>query len=257
MDYQVKMPFVITMCSGKGGVGKSVLAANLAYALAKQSLTVLVWDANMYFPNQHLLFGVEPPIRLTDAYSGKTSVLSCIYPINENLCILADSPPSSEKEKLKASEILDTYIEILKETNFDVIIIDTPAVYSEEVLQCCNISDLVCIVINDEPTSLLDAYGFIKILLKFIEQTKLNLIVNNVIDSDDADEISGKLNLATEKFMKMELNCLGFVPYDRIVRQSILRQELFVSVEPEQESSIAITKIANNIKSKIQGGVLR
>jgi len=106
-------------------------------------------------------------------------------------------------------------------------------------------------VITDEPTSLLDAYGLIKILMPYIETEKIMFLVNNVIDIEDANDISRKLNLATENFLKIELEYLGYIPYDRTVRQSILRQELFTSLYPEAEVSKSIDSISKSIMTKI------
>jgi flagellar biosynthesis protein FlhG len=253
----LKMPYVITICSGKGGVGKSFYAANLAYALSKQSLSVLVWDANLHYPNQHILFGVEPPVRLKEVYSGRIPVESAIYKIEENLFILADILASGRSQGLQASEILDTFVNIILSTRFDVIIIDTPAADTEDVLQCCNIADLVNIVITDEPTTLLDAYALMKIILQFTPDEKISFMVNNVIDNEDADEIASKLNLAAKKFLNMKINVLGFIPYDRAVRQSIINQELYMMANGESETAIAIKNIAGNIRDKIQVAELR
>ncbi|MBI5325369.1 MAG: P-loop NTPase [Ignavibacteriae bacterium] len=245
---QLKMPFVITVCSGKGGVGKSFCAANLAYALSKQSLSILIWDANMHYPNQHILFGVEPPIRLKEVYSGKKKIESAIYRIDENLFILADQFASGKNHVLKSSEILDVYIDILQSTKFDIIIIDTPASDTEDVFQCCNIADLVCVVVTDEPTSLLDAYGLVKILLSFIDQTKIHLLVNNVIDDEDADDITSKMNLAAKKFLNINLDVIGFIPYDRAIKQSILNQELYLRTNEESEASVSLKQLSIKIK---------
>lgn len=246
-----KKPFVLTVCSGKGGVGKSVLAANLAQKLSEQSLKVLIWDADMQFPNQHILLGVEPPVRLVDVYLGNINVKTALFGIDKNLYILADMPATGKSEKFHDPVILNTYNELLRDTDFDVLIIDTPAGNSYEILQCSNIADLVSIVITDEPTSLLDAYGLIKILLQYIELDKMTLLVNNVIDWEDADDISTKLNLATQNFLKVQFNVLGFVPYDRAVRQSILQQEPFTLSTPEAEVSKAVHKLAKNLYEKI------
>jgi flagellar biosynthesis protein FlhG len=251
MQEQIKMPFVITICSGKGGVGKSVLTSNIAFALSRLPLNVLIWDANNRFPNQHLLLGVEPPSRLIDVYSNKIPVVNAIYHVKENLYLLADMPASGDNYKPDASQILDVYLDLLNETNFDIILIDTPAADSDEVLQCCNIADLVTIIVTDEPTSLIDAYALIKILLQFLNNEKISLLVNDVIDSQDADDISTILNLATEKFLNLKFDVLGYIPYDRSVRQSILQQELFILNNIETEISKAIFALANNIASKL------
>lgn len=240
-------PFFITVCSGKGGVGKSILAANLAHSISKQNVKVLLWDADMYFPNQHLLNGVEPPVRLKDVYDHMIPVEKAQYQLEENLFIMADAPASGNVDTFEPAWITNVYEEIVAQNQFETVIIDTPAGNSLEVLQCCSFSDMICIIITDEPTSLLDAYGLIKILINYIEIDKIKLLVNNVIDLEDADEISSKLNMATENFLKLKLNVLGFIPYDRAVRQSILQQEPLIRSNPESDATKAINSIAQKI----------
>jgi flagellar biosynthesis protein FlhG len=255
-DLKTKIPFVVTICSGKGGVGKSVLTSNIAYSLAQLGFKVLIWDANTNFPNQHLIIGVEPPVRLSEVYLGKVSLEQAIYSINENLDLLADTPAAGNRTFSETSNLISVYENILSDTNYDFVLIDTPAGGSDEVLQCCNFADLVSIVVTDEPTSLLDAYGLIKLLLPIIDKDYINLLVNDVIDYEDADEITHKLNLATRKFLGVEFNVLGFVSYDRMVRQSILKQQLFTISEPNSEVSKSVEKIAKNIEEKSNIDVL-
>ncbi len=245
-------PYVITICSGKGGVGKSVLSANLSYLLATMGFKTLIWDADSQFPNQHLLFGVEPPVRLSQVYSNRVPVKTAIYNLNEKLDLLADMPASGLAEDYSKNPVLDVYKELLLDTNYDIILIDAPAGANDQVLHCCNISNQIAVVITDEPTSLLDGYGLIKILLNFLNKDKISLLVNNVIDLEDAEEISEKLNKATYKFLKVEFEKLGYVPYDRIVRQSIIKQELFFLNENAIELQKSLRIIAENITEKIK-----
>lgn len=244
-------PFVITICSGKGGVGKSFVAANLANILSKKGMRVLVWDADTNFPNQHILQGVEPPIRLSDVYHGNFDLIKAIFKVRENLDLLADKQNFEDLPSSDSDLILDIFKNILLNTSYDFVIIDTPAFNSEQVLQCCNIADLICLVVTDEPTSLLDGYGLLKILLPYISSEYMAILVNNVIDVDDADDISKKLNMATEKFLNVELEQLGFLPYDREVRQSILKQELYSEIYQETELINAFEKISDNILKRI------
>lgn len=240
-------PYIISVCSGKGGVGKSVIAANLGFALSMESISVLIWDADIHFPNQHLILGVEPPLRLSDVYSGNIPYKNAVFEIKENLHLLADTPAAGVEKIIKGNEILELSQQIKNDNLYDVIILDTSAGASYEVLQSCSISDTAGIMITDEPTSLLDAYGLIKILIQYIDIEKISLLVNNVIDLEDADDISSKLNLATNKFLNVKLDVLGYVPYDRIVRQSILQQEPFILQQPDSEVTKAIKKIASKI----------
>lgn len=246
-----KMPFTICVTSGKGGVGKSVVSANMAYLYSKAGIRTLVWDADSHFPNQHLIMGAEPPVRLSQVYAGNVSAETAVFKISENLDLLADMPAAGLAEFYSENFIYETFSQILGTTDYDIIIIDTPAGISENVLQSCDLADLIALVVTDEPTSLLDAYGLIKILLKFSEKNKLRLLINNVIDIEDADEISSKLNLATKKFLGFELPQLGFVPYDRIVRKSILKQELFAKSEEESEAVRHLSKIIKAIYNLI------
>lgn len=244
-------PFVITICSGKGGVGKSFIAANLANILAKKGMRVLVWDSNTNFPNQHILQGVEPPIRLSDVYKGNYDLLKAIFKLNENLDLLADKQSFEDLPSSDSDLILDIFKKLLLNTSYDIIIIDTPAFNSEQVLQCCNIADLICLVVTDEPTSLLDGYGLLKILLSYISNEYMTILINNVIDVDDAEDISQKLNMATEKFLNTQIDQLGFLPYDREVRQSILKQELYSDIYTDTELINSFEEISNNILKKI------
>ncbi len=243
-------PYIITICSGKGGVGKSILTANLSRALSKVNNRVLIWDADMSFPNQHLLNGVEPPVRLKDVYKLMIPIDKAQFKLDDNLHIMADSPATGSYESFDPSLISNVYEQLAVQNRFDVVLIDTPAGNSLEVLQCCSFSDMICVVITDEPTSLLDAYGLIKILINYIEIDKIKLFVNNVIDLEDADDISAKLNLATENFLKMKFEVLGFIPYDRSVRQSILQQEPFILSNPEAEASQAIDSISKKLNDQ-------
>lgn len=242
---EIIKPYIITISSGKGGVGKSVLVSNLAEMLSKKLSSVLVWDAALHFPNQHLLFGVEPPVRLDMVYDGLLPVNQAVFKISDTLSLLADTPATGNSDRYNPEVFYKIYIELLNNSCYDLIIIDTPAAGGNETLQLCSFADLVAIVINDEPTSLIDGYGLIKLLLPLIEKERLALLVNNVIDWEDASDISRKLNLATDKFLGIDLDVLGFVPWDRIIRQSIVNQELFVCQDPGSDATKAIEKITD------------
>ncbi len=244
-----KTPFALSICSGKGGVGKSFIVSNLAYKLSQDSDKVLIIDADSQFPNQHLILGVEPPVRLSQVYTRKVKAKEALFKVAKNLYLLADAPAQGLAEFYDESMLIDVYKHILLDADFDIVIIDSPAGATRRVIECCEIANLSAIVITDEPTSLLDAYGLIKILLNYIPVDKMRLLVNNVIDYEDADEMTSKLNSATRKFLGFNVSELGFVPYDRAVRLSIQKQELLTMHHPEHDISHSLDRIASTIKN--------
>ncbi len=253
-SYSSKLPFVISLVSGKGGVGKSVISANLSNVLSKNGYKVLIWDGDYHFPNLHLLFGVEPQVRAKDIYNKSTKIQNAIFHVNSNLHLIADFPSDNINEEFEIDVLIDIFKYLLLETDYDVIIIDNSAGLSEMMLNLVNFSNLVALVINDEPTALLDGYALTKILLNFIPAEKIKVIVNNVIDNEDFQEISEKLNLVTEKFLKLNFETIGFIPYSRIVRRSIFNHELFTN-DSENELKDNFEKIANFLSNFIEMNV--
>jgi flagellar biosynthesis protein FlhG len=253
--YSSKLPFVISIVSGKGGVGKSVIAANISNILSQKGYKVLIWDGDYHFPNLHLLFGVEPPIRAKDIYNKSTKIQNAIFKVKDNLDLIADFPSENLNEEFEIEILIEIFKYLLLETDYDVIIIDTSAGLSEMMLNLANFSNLVALVINDEPTALLDGYALTKLLLNFIPADKIKVIVNNVIDSEDFQEISDKLKLVTEKFLKINFETIGFIPYSRIVRRSIFNHELFTN-ESEYELKENMEEIANYFGSFIEMNVV-
>ncbi len=244
-------PFFLTICSGKSGTGKTVLAANIAYALSEMNYKVLLWDADLFFPHQHQLFSVDPQIRLPEVYIDGVDFNDALYKLSGNLHLLADRSIPDKFSKIKPANLYELYLNIEKNSDFDYVIVDTPPAGTNELIQCCSFADEIALMITDEPTSIFDAYGLIKILLQLFESNKIKLLVNNVIDYDDAKEFSNKLNLAMQRFMNIKLNMMGFIPYDRIVKKSIIQQELLLKSKPDSEVSIAIKNIAESLKIEI------
>lgn len=245
---EVKTPFTMAMCSGKGGVGKSVITANLALELSRRDFKTLVWDADMQFPNQHLIMGVEPPVRMSQIYKKRVNVENAFFNVNKNLDLLADSPAIGENGDYSPEAILDVFQDIILYSDYEVILIDTASGADRNVINASRIADCTSIVITDEPTSLLDAYGLIKILLNYCNKDEIKVIVNNAIDFEDAEEMTTKLNLAADKFLHLVFDNLGFVPYDRIVRHSIIQQQLFLDSTPNSDASKALIKLADKVE---------
>ncbi len=249
MIFKAKQPYLLTIASGKGGVGKSVITANIAHILAAKGNKVLVLDADIMCPNQHLLFGIDPILRIDDWFYKRTSAARTIHYIHDNLGLIAGALDSRNIMLQDEISFLDLFQELLLNTDFDYIMADTSAGITKSLVECCSLSDKVGIVVTDEPTSILDAYGLIKILREYVDAHSINLILNNIIDDEDAADISEKFNMATKHFMDITLDILGVIPYNRAVRQSILRQELLADILPDINAVNAMKNITQALKA--------
>ncbi len=243
MNLRAKQIYIMTIVSGKGGVGKSIITANIAYQLAKTGKKVLLIDADIMCPNQHLLFGVDPILRLDDWSNKKTSLIRAIHYIQENLGLIAGAVNNYDLSLQNNISFLDLFQELILNTDFDYVLVDTSAGISNTLVECCSLSDRIGMVITDEPTSILDAYGLVKIIKEYADIRRVNLILNNIIDDEDAKDISEKFNMATEHFLNITLDILGVVPYNRAVRQSILKQEILSKILPDINVVESIQKI--------------
>lgn len=243
-------PFVITVCSGKGGVGKSIVSSNLALGMASQGLRVVVWDTDITFPNQHILFGVEPSLRSHDVYEGMVAATSALFPVAENVRLLAGKTGIGPIA-VSPQELQRVQTELLQE-QADVLLLDTAAGSADDVLQCCLFADLIIVVVTDEPPSIVDAYGLIKILQTHAPTLPLALLVNNTIDAEDAEEVVRKMNVATERFLKRKVGSLGFIPYDRSVRVSIVEQTPLLQAHPSSEAARAIALLARSLSTALR-----
>lgn len=252
MDKKTKF---ITVCSGKGGVGKSFVAANLANLLSNEG-KVLLWDSNLNFPNLHLILGVDPPIRLNDYINSKIKFKDTIFRVNKNLDLIIDSPLSDRDSEDHDCKFYDIYKEIVALGNYDYVVIDTMPGAGELVLESCILSDLSLVLITDEPTSIVDSYGLLKLILPFVEKEKIGLLVNNVIDEEDYEEIKSKINITTQKFLDFTFESFGFIPYDREVRKSIQTQELITITKNSLQISENLHDICCNILKYLKVDIL-
>lgn len=235
-------PYVITFCSGKSGVGKSIIAANLASEIAASGINTLICDANLHFPTLHLLFGVEPLFSWQDIIEHPQNIDKTAYRLQERLRLVAGS--TSPSAPLSPSDFRRSLEMIITNIVAECIIFDCYSGAGSEILECCKVSDVVIIVLTDEPSSVIDAYGLIKIIQSHPTSCSIQLLVNNVIDREDAEDTSMKLNRATTHFLSAEYPTLGFIPYDRSVRASIMQQKLLGDVAPQSGATVAIAQIA-------------
>lgn len=244
-------PYIITFCSGKSGVGKSILAANIASKLAENRIHTLLCDAHHSSPTLHRLIGVEPLYFWEDLIDKHFPLHMITHEVAPHLTLLASN--SSPTKIVTSDEFKASLNTIITNIDTECIIFDCNSGASSEIIDCCAISDVIFVVLTDEPSSVIDAYGLIKIIQTKVYQNHICLIINNVIDHEDADDTTKKLNMATTHFLSSEFESLGFIPYDRAVRSSIIQQQLLCSYSPDSGAALALHELSSLVHEMVVG----
>jgi flagellar biosynthesis protein FlhG len=243
----------IAFGSGRAGVGKSTLVANLAVALQRQGYRCLLWDANISAPTLHTLFGVDPLLRAADAYFGRVQPEEVPLELRPGLWLFAERATSSpEAEQLLARHFQKLLQRIAERLRPDVVLLDLPAGWSELVYLGCSTAAMNCLVLGDDIGSVLDAYGFLKALSAQPEALTVQLIVTNVVDSSDAAEIAQKLNTVAARFLGRRFPLLGEVPYDPAHRAALLQQRPLVEHLPTAPAAQAYQRLAMALLQALQ-----
>ncbi|MCI5884150.1 MAG: MinD/ParA family protein [Eubacterium sp.] len=248
---------VITVTSGKGGVGKSSISVNLAIQLSRMGKRVVIFDADFGLANIEIMLGLHPKFNLADMmYRGK-SLNDIIMYGPENVGFISGGSGIQELANLSREQVI-TLIQKLNELDdyADVIIVDTGAGISDTVLEFVAASEEVLLVATPEPTSITDAYALLKTLNKKAsyrpEKTVVKMIANQVHGNRDAKELFEKLGLVVSKFLDIEVEYLGSVPYDHNMQKAIMKQSPISILDPLSNTARALNKIANQLEQNME-----
>lgn len=248
----VKNARVITVTSGKGGVGKSNVSVNLAVQLSKMGKKVIIFDADFGLANVEVMFGAIPQYNLSDLiYQGK-SIREIITPGPMDIGFISGGSGIIGLNNLYREQIL-YLIKSIGELNeiADFIIIDTGAGISDQVLEFVLASPEVIMVTTPEPSSLTDSYSLLKALYKnpqFVaSNTRINVIANRVNSYEDAKGVFDKLNSVVNQFLHGELDYLGMVPQDQAIEKAVRAQKTVSLYEPNSKAAKSFELIAAKI----------
>ncbi|MBQ7199827.1 MAG: MinD/ParA family protein [Eubacterium sp.] len=243
---------VITVTSGKGGVGKTSVSVNLAIALSRLGKRVVILDADFGLANIEIMLGIRPAYNLADLMFKGKGMREIITYGPENIGFISGGSGINEMANLNKTQIVDL-IQKLAELDqlADIIIVDTGAGIGNSVLEFVASSEEVLLVATPEPTSITDAYALLKSLNKNSSyhraKTVVNLIANQVRNAGDADELHEKLGIVVSKFLNIDIEFLGAIPYDDNMSKAILRQEPVVLSAPSSAAARSILEIASKI----------
>ncbi|MDY6791193.1 MAG: MinD/ParA family protein [Thermodesulfobacteriota bacterium] len=241
---------VIAITSGKGGVGKTNIVANLGLALSKLGKKVIILDADLGLGNLDVLLGLAPKYNLSHVISGEKSMREIILKGPGDVEILPASSgiqeltQLSEQQKIQILTKLDLLID-----SVDVLLIDTAAGISTNVLDFNATAQEILIVVSPEPTSLTDAYALMKVLsLKYAEK-HCKLVVNQAASDQEGREIYRQLNIVAERFLDISVEYFGCILMDEKVTKSIRRQKIVLELYPDSPASRCFGMLAKKVKN--------
>ena len=237
---------VIIITSGKGGVGKTNIALNLAISLRKLDKRVVVIDADLGLSNIEVLSGVIPRYNFGDVVSSKIQLEAALTDGPLGIKFLSGGAGLTALANLTEKQIavVVNNFGALDEIS-DIILIDTGAGISRNVISFVKASSEIVLVITPEPTSIADAYAIIKSLKRAdIITPILKLVVNMTQTYSEGLDIFEKLNKVTGQFLGVKLECLGVIPFDYSIPRAVKRQEPFCLCYPHSDSTKSIENIS-------------
>jgi flagellar biosynthesis protein FlhG len=242
---------ITAVTSGKGGVGKTFVSANLAAALARQGRRVLVLDADLGLANLDVMLNLAPKITLHDVFTGKSSLEDAILPAPGGFSALLAGSGMVEYSRM-TPEVRDQLLAVIGQVapRFDHVILDTGAGISDVVLYAVSLADEVLVVVTPEPTSMTDAYATIKVLASTQGRDRMRLVVNQTRRHGEGRAVCLQLQQVVDRFVNggratpVRLEMVGEVPLDIAVRDAVLRRQLLLEMLPGTPAALAVAAVA-------------
>ncbi|MDR2842687.1 MAG: MinD/ParA family protein [Spirochaetaceae bacterium] len=247
---------IITVASGKGGVGKTNMSVNMALAYARIGKKVIVMDADLGLANVNVMLKIIPKWNLYHVIRKQKTMKEIIVDTEYGIQIVAGASGFSKIANLDEDERRYFIDELNTLSNADIIIIDTSAGVSSNVLDFIACADDAVIITTPEPPAITDAYGIVKIIATEIDNLNmgLKLIVNRVHNVAEAKKVSDRMTSIASQFLNLKLDYLGFVYDDPAVSNAVLHQKPFMVESPRSKASQCVQHIVGRMeKTEIRG----
>ena len=241
---------VIAVASGKGGVGKTNVSANLALSLVESGKEVLLMDADLGLANVDLLLGLHAEHNLSHVINGERTLEEVIIEGPMGLKIIpaaSGTQMMSELSQEQHAGIIRAFSEL--SLPIDVLVVDTAAGISDSVISFTKASHEVIVVVCNEPTSLTDAYALIKVLSEEHEVQRFNILANMVRTPKEGLNLFAKLSRVTDHYLDVTLDYLGAIPFDEYLVKSVKKQLAVTQAYPQSPSALAFRKMARKVNS--------
>jgi flagellar biosynthesis protein FlhG len=235
----------LVVASGKGGVGKSNLCANLAVAMGQQGARVLLLDADLSQANLDLLLGVHPRYDLQHVLAGERTLEEIVVegPAGVRLIPAAsDVPELAELDDYRREALLRGIGTL--DGQADLVIMDTASGVTRDVLALCLAADQVIVMTTPEMPAFADAYGLIKVLSAQGIRQAPHLLVSQATSAEEAEETAHRIRLVARRFLHLEIQSLGAIPEDPAIPSAVRRQEPVVTAFPQSPAAAAYRALA-------------
>lgn len=244
-------PLLVAITSGKGGVGKTTLAVNLAVDFNAKGRKTLLVDGDLGLANVDIMFGIKPKSTFENLISGESSISDIITKGPGGIHLLPASSGIAELANLDAEQQMHVLHQLeTLENRYDVILIDTAAGIGSSVLHFAASAQYVLVVVNQEPTSLADSYALIKVLRQKHNVQRFQLVVNSADSEKAALRVYQTLSDVADNFIDVVIDYLGYIPRDENVRRSIRSQRPFVEMFPSSVCSVALHGLTEALMAK-------
>ncbi len=239
---------VYSITSGKGGVGKTAVVANLAYTLAMLGKRVLILDADLGLANIDVVFGLAPAYNLNHFFAGDLELQQILVDGPMGIKILPAGSGVQKfthldsQQKMRLLDGLDAM-----HGHFDYVLIDTEAGIADNVTYFNTAAQEIIVVTTPEPTAITDAYALMKLLSTAFHEKNFNLVVNQIQNEDDALDVFRKLTMVANRYLDISINYLGSIPEDRQMFDAIRRQRVICELHPSSKITLAFQNLARRI----------
>ncbi|MGZ3805086.1 MAG: MinD/ParA family protein [Pseudobdellovibrionaceae bacterium] len=243
----------ISITSGKGGVGKTTLTANLALRLSQTGNKVLIFDGDLGMANVDILYGVKTEGSIHDVLMGHKSISEVLVEVSKDIFLIPGGSGVLEFNNLNGFQ-RRAMVEAVGSLpqDFDYMLIDTAPGIADNVLYLNAAAQKICVVITPDPASLADSYALIKVLHQKYKENKFSLICNNVRDEAEGAGLYQRFNEVVNKFLYIGLDYLGTVPMDPVLRKATQMNRLIMRYDSNAESTKAIKNICAQIENSSQ-----
>ncbi len=232
----------IAITSGKGGVGKTNFALNLAIALSGLDHDVLIFDADMGLSNVDILAGIDPQYTAADVILGDVDIQKAVFDGPSGTKILSGGTAIPKSAEISRQQVLKQLS--LLEKAFNFVLIDTAPGLSTNVMDFVLSCKEVILITTPEPTTASDTYAMIKLIISGYRDMDIKLLINRASSEDEAEDTFEKMQLVVERFLERRIGYLGFIPEDESVSQAVAQREPFLISKPSSQASQNVKRVA-------------